>query len=140
MAACSRRGSRLASRALTVTTTKLMQNMTCAMTMVVVPSARPMFRKSASSDAPSTTSGVAIGRKIVRLVAVRPRNRCRASANATIVPSTVAMTVASSPIFRLFTSAGHTSGAPHGLAHFSVVKPRQLRLDLRESLNEKAKV
>ena len=37
-----------------------------------------------------TTSGVAIGMKISRLVAARPRNRWRASANATSVPSTVA--------------------------------------------------
>ena len=33
------------------------------------------------------------------VVAVRPRNRCRASAKATIVPRTVAMTVATRPIF-----------------------------------------
>ena len=37
-----------------------------------------------------TTSGVAIGRKISRLVPARPRNRCRTSANAIRVPSTVA--------------------------------------------------
>ena len=49
------------------------------------------LRNSASSEAPSTTSGVAIGRKISRLVAARPRNRCRASANAIIVPRTVAI-------------------------------------------------
>jgi hypothetical protein len=38
--ACSSRGSRLAIRALTATTTKLMQNITCAMTIVVKPEAR----------------------------------------------------------------------------------------------------
>ena len=76
----------------------------------------------------------------MRLVAVRPRNRCRASAKATIVPSTVAISVASRPIFRLFASAVQTSGAPHGFFHFSRVKPCQARLDLPESLNENTNV
>jgi hypothetical protein len=39
------------------------------------PSGTKMFwTKSASSDAPSTISGVAIGKKIVRFVVPRPRN------------------------------------------------------------------
>jgi hypothetical protein len=125
---------------LTVTTTKLMQNMMWAITMVQKPSGTPALRKSASSDAPSTTSGVAIGRKISRLVDARPRNRWRASANAIIVPRTVDARVASAPILRLLTRALQTSGAPHGLDHFSVVKPRQFRLDLPESLNENTNV
>ena len=88
------------------------------MTIVQKPGSSPMLRNSESSEAPSTTSGVAIGRKISRLVADRPRNRCLASANATIVPSRVAATVASRPILRLFTSAPQTCGAPHGLVQF----------------------
>src|SRR5215210_3341779 len=117
-----------------------MQNMMWAITMVQRPSGTPALRNSARSDAPSTTSGVAIGRKISRLVEARPRNRWRASANAIIVPRTVDTSVATTPILRLLARAGQTSGAPHGLAHFSVVKPRQLRFDLPESLNENTKV
>ena len=56
------------------------------------------------------------------------------------MPSTVAMTVAISPILMLLTSAGHTSGAAHGLVHFSVVKPRHRRFDLPELLKEKTSV
>src|SRR5659263_18266 len=65
-AASSSRGSRLATRALTVTTTKLMQNITCAETTVQKPSWTRRDRNWASSAAPSTTSGVDIGRKISR--------------------------------------------------------------------------
>ena len=123
-----------------MTTTNEMQNITWAMTMVPKPRLTPRLRNRASSEAPSTTSGVAIGRKMVRFVAVRPRNRCRASAKAIIVPRTVATSVARTPIFRLFARAGQTSGAPHGFFHLSRVKPFQEMFDLPESLNENANV
>ncbi len=70
----------MATRALTVTTTKLIVNMVCAATMVQKPSDAPMLRNCASSDAPSTTSGVAIGRKMRTLIAPRALNRCRTRA------------------------------------------------------------
>src|SRR5690606_24236888 len=73
-AASSRRGSRLATRALTVTTTKEMQNMTWAITTVVKPGRIAIDRNCARRAAPSTTSGVDIGRKIRRFASVRPRN------------------------------------------------------------------
>ena len=57
-----------------------------------------MLRKSVSSEAPSTISGVDIGRKMSRFVEPRPRNWCRTSASAIIVPSTVATTVPSTAI------------------------------------------
>ena len=117
-----------------------MQNITWAMTMVQKPRLILRLRKRASSEAPRTTSGVAIGRKMVRLVVVRPRNRCRARANAIMVPSTVSARVASRPILRLLPRAGQTSGAPHGFCHFSSVKPFQAMLDLPESLKEKTSV
>jgi hypothetical protein len=74
IAAFSRFGSMLATLALTVTTTKLRQNMMCAIKIVQKPSSiscRPLTN-NASSDEPMTTSGVAIGRKISRFVAERP--------------------------------------------------------------------
>ena len=116
-----------------------MQNMMWAMTIVQKPSCRPTWRslhEIVSSDAPRTTSGVAIGRKISRFVAVRPRNRCRTRANAIIVPSTVAMIVASTPTLMLVTSASHTPGAPQGFCQcLSVGKPTgfQTMLDLAGS-------
>ncbi len=72
----------------------------------------PAVVNSASSDEPMTTSGVAIGRKISTLVAARPRNRCRTSANAIRVPSTVAPSVARNPICRLVTTEAHMPARP----------------------------
>ena len=80
---------------------------------------RPALVNSASSEEPITTSGVAIGRKISRLVAARPRNRCRTSANATSVPRTVAPTVARKPICRLVTTEPHMPLGAHGSASCS---------------------
>jgi hypothetical protein len=60
---------------LTVTTTKLMQNIVWARMIVVMSFGTPTARNCAANPAPSTTSGVAIGRKSKRLVAERARNR-----------------------------------------------------------------
>ena len=65
----------MATRALTVTTTKLMQNMMWAMTIVVKPGLIRRLRNWVSSAAPSTTSGVAMGRNSSRFVVARNRNR-----------------------------------------------------------------
>ena len=54
-----------------------------------------------------TTSGVAIGRKISRLEAPRPRNECRTRAKAIRVPSTVASIVAVKLIARLSRTESH---------------------------------
>ena len=56
-----------------MTTTKLMQNMMWAITIVQKPSAVPRFRKSVSRDAPRTISGAVSGTKMSRFVAPRPR-------------------------------------------------------------------
>ena len=66
-----------------------------------------------------TTSGVAIGMKISRLVDERPRNRWRPIANATSVPRIVATSVASRPILRLSDSDSQMPGAPQGCSHAS---------------------
>src|SRR5919112_2741980 len=96
IAACSNRWSSPMSRALTVTTTNDRQNITWAMTIVMNPStlSRPSDTNIASSEAPMTTSGVAIGRKITRFAVLRPRKLCRTSAKAIRVPRIVASTVA----------------------------------------------
>ena len=87
-----RAGPGSATRALTVTTTKLMQNMHVrGDDRAEARAGRAAMRNCASSAAPSTTSGVDIGRKISRLVSARPRNRNRTSAIASSVPSTVAI-------------------------------------------------
>ena len=79
IAASSRWRSNPIRRAFTVTTTKLTMNITCAMKIVTNPSWKiaVVFRKSVRSDAPSTISGVAIGRKMSTFVAPRPTKRCR---------------------------------------------------------------
>ena len=74
IAACSRRGSNEAIRALTVTTTNEIQNTTWAMTVGQNPGLIWKTKKSESSDAPKTISGVAIGKKIKRLEDERPLN------------------------------------------------------------------
>ena len=64
IAASSRWRSNPISRAFTVTTMKLTMNMTWAMKIVQKPSVKTLvvFRKSVRSEAPSTISGVDIGR------------------------------------------------------------------------------
>src|SRR5262249_25943999 len=65
IAASSRWRSKPINRALTVTTAKLMQNITCATRIVQKPNGTNVkFRKSVSSEAPRTISGVESGRKI----------------------------------------------------------------------------
>ena len=61
------------NRAFTVTTTKEIVNITCAITIVAKPVAIDQLRNSASSEAPSTTSGVASGRKTKKSAMLRPR-------------------------------------------------------------------
>src|SRR5262245_11452599 len=113
------------SRAFTVTTTNDRQNITCAISSVQNPTLPPdpLDTNNASSDAPSTISGVAIGKKITRLVVDRPRNRCRTIANAIIVPSAVAITVASRPIRRLVLTASHSPYGWHGCSQLFQVNP-----------------
>jgi hypothetical protein len=48
-------------------------NITCAITIVTNPVLTAAVRNSASSAAPSTTSGVESGRKMKKSTAVRPR-------------------------------------------------------------------
>ncbi len=140
IAACSSLGSRDAMRAFTVTTTKDTQNMMWAITVVKNPGLILKDKNIASSDAPKTISGVAIGKKIKRLVVERPLNEWRPSAKAISVPSKVAKNVEINPIFIELPSAVQTSGAPQGFCQLAKVKPRQTKFDLPESLKEKAKV
>jgi hypothetical protein len=121
MAASCRRGSSPARRAFTVTTTKDRQNRMCATTTVQNPSGTRSVTNNASSDEPITTSGVAIGRKISTFVVDRPRNRCRARANAISVPSTVATSVATRAMPTLIRSAAPMPAAPNGSSQYSSV-------------------
>ena len=66
-----------------------------------------------------TTSGVAIGMKISRLVLDRPLKRYRPSAKAIIVPSTVAVNDAMRPIFSDSPRESQIPAAPHGLRQAS---------------------
>ena len=63
IAASSRWRSKPINRAFTVTTAKLMQNMTWAIRIVQKPKTTLRFRKSVSNDAPRTISGVDSGKK-----------------------------------------------------------------------------
>ena len=100
----------------------------------------PTLVNMVSRDAPRTISGVAIGKKIKRFVVERPLNLYLPNAKAISVPRTVATKVELKPIKNELPSALQISGAPHGLLHFSKVKPFQIRLVLPESLKEKIKV
>ena len=72
-AASSRLRSKPISRERTTTTTKLMQNITWAISSVWKPSpGAPRMMKKESSEAPMTISGVAIGTTISRFAARRP--------------------------------------------------------------------
>ena len=92
---------------------------------------------SDSSEAPSTISGVASGRKMKKFVGARPRNWYRTSASAIIVPSAVAITVDSAAIWIELTSASCRPGTPNGSFQCSSVNPCQVKLNLPAgSLNE----
>ncbi len=69
-----------------------------------------------------TTSGVAIGMKISKLVAARPWNRCRPRAKATAVPRIVAISDARRPMRRLSPRELQIPGVPQGLSQASVEK------------------
>jgi hypothetical protein len=57
-----------------------------------------------------------------------------------MVPRIVEKIVANNPILIELPSAVQISGAPHGFFQLSKVKPFHTRLDLPESLKEKANV
>ena len=102
--------------------------MTWAMRIVQKPNCRPTLLKPCtkivSRLAPRTISGVAIGTKTSMLPAARPRKRCLTSANASIVPMTVAMIVASRPILIEFPRAVQIPGGPQGFSQcLSVGEP-----------------
>jgi hypothetical protein len=69
---------------------------------------------SESNEAPRTTSGVAIGRKMNMLVEPRPRNRKRVRARAIMVPSAVATTVLMVAMISEFLMARVSSGMAKG--------------------------
>jgi hypothetical protein len=98
------------------------------------------FRNIASNEAPSTTSGVAIGKKIKRFVVFLPLNLCLPIAKAIMVPKIVAKSVEMIPICNELATAVQTCGAPQGFFQLSKVKPFQTKLLLPASLNENAKV
>jgi hypothetical protein len=89
------------------------------MTMVQKPGLIRRFKNIASSEAPSTTSGVAIGKKIKRFVDDRPLNLCLPIAKAIIVPKIVARIVEINPICSELTTAVQTCGAPQGFLQLS---------------------
>ena len=115
------------SRAFTVTTMKLTMNMTWAMKIVQKPSSKTlvMFRKSVSSDAPRTISGVDIGRKTRTLAEPRPRKSCRTIAIAISVPSIVAASVARRPTWIDVTSASRIPSTASHSSQLSSVNPCQ---------------
>ena len=106
-----------------MTTTNEMQNITCAMKIVQKPrSSSVWLRKRVSSEAPSTISGAAIGRKMRKLIGARPRNWCRTSASAISVPRAVAVTLASTAIRSDVSSAERRPGTASQLTQLSNVK------------------
>jgi hypothetical protein len=104
------------------------------------PGVIPRFKNIVRRDAPNTISGVAIGKKISKLVVDRPANLYLPNAKAIRVPSMVAKIVEIKPIFRELPSAIQMSGAPHGFFQFFNVKPFHTKLLRPESLNENANV
>ena len=127
IAASSRCRSKPIRRAFTVTTMKLTMNITWAMKIVPNPSWKTavVLRKSVSSDAPSTISGVDIGRNTRRFVAPRPTKRWRTIASAMSVPSAVATIVASRPIWSDLMTASWIPSTEFQLTQLSNVNPSQ---------------
>ena len=132
IAASSRCTGKPASRARTVTTTKLMLNMMWAMRIVIALSGKnggaAIATKSVSNDAPRTISGVAIGRKMNRLVVLRPRKSCRARARAMSVPRIVATIVENNAMIRLIVTALWRPGTEKMLSQASIENPCHTKL------------
>ena len=105
--------------------------------MVQKPGFIPNPTNMVNSDEPITISGVAIGKNMSEFISPCPLNAYLPIAKAISVPSKVAIVVEIKPILSELPSALHTSAAPHGFFQFLIVKPRQTKLDLPESLNEK---
>ena len=61
-ATCSKSSRMPSRRAPTVMTTKLRQNVMCAIISVGLPSGMPVCENSTSSDSPMTISGIRMGR------------------------------------------------------------------------------
>ena len=93
-----------------------------------------------SSEAPITTSGVAIGITISRLARRLPRKAWRTKAIAIAVPIAVAIRVEKVARRRLVKSASLSSGSEKALVQYSVVKPcsrPKVSLPLGVAPNEK---
>ena len=90
----------------------------------------PIATNSVNSEAPSTISGVAIGRKMNRFVLLRPTKSCRARASAMAVPSAVATNVDNRAIAMLIATALSSPATPNGSSHAASVNPCHTKLDL----------
>ena len=124
IAASSRWVGKPASRARTVTTTKLMLNMMWAIRIVTPLSGKnggaPIATNRVRSEAPRTISGVAIGRKMNRLVALRPAKSWRTMASAMAVPRAVATRVESRAMTMLIVTASCSPATSKMLSHASM--------------------
>ncbi len=99
-----------------------------AMIIVSIPRVSRSDTNSASIDTPSTISGDAIGMKMNRLSAERPRKRKRVSASAIRVPSTVATSVLTAAAMSEFLSASVSSGKSSSRVYHLNVKPSHEKL------------
>ena len=101
-----------------------------AMVMVVMPrfAGQPInsfkVMNSSSSDSPVMTSGITSGAEIMPLNSVRPRKRPnRAMASPARVPSRVAKVALTTAIFKLRSSAFHTSSLVNNVLYQRTEKP-----------------
>jgi hypothetical protein len=113
-----------------------MLNMMWAIRIVTRPRVKAAVTNRDSRDAPRTTSGVAMGRKMNMFVDPRPRNRYRVRARAIMVPRVVAAAVLMAAMISEFLMARVSSGMLNRSPQCSRVKPCQVKLNRpRMSLN-----
>ena len=135
--ACSSDGPRRCRRACTLLNTVTMQNVACAITTVRKPRSMPsMVRKALLRAMPVTMPGSAIGRMISSDTVLRPKKRVRRSASPASVPSTRAITVASSATSRLVSSASRAPVLWAASFHQCSVNPLGGQANVRSTLKE----
>src|SRR5262245_53355580 len=123
IAAASSDRSSPAARARTVTATNATLNIDRDRNSVKPPRDSPSATKKDARAAPSTISGAEMLRKIAKSAPPRPRNRYRARARPSSVPSVVAASALSTPIVSEWRSAVVRSGSSNRRPYQSVVNP-----------------
>ena len=126
-------------RAITLLYATTMQKVVWPATTERKPRSQPKRTHALRSATPVTMPGSAIGRTARKPTLCLPKKSWRCSANASIVPSTTATTIATRPIRADDQSASRALSTSKNVVHHRVVQPRGGHTRERAELNERTK-